>query len=422
MTGALNFGGDIGEQTDSKQLCIVDSGFVLDSPSMKHLIYSVPALEREGWQITVIAERIEPNLNVKFCPLRLTSRIPLLRSIEFSRLVERSVRDFRAAHPTGIIFGTLGLPFGADITAVHFLHHVWLREAKRISGMNPRERVGLWYSRMQRWRIAKAFKSELTSLWLPVSEAIADELRKVVIHPDRVHVLPNSYDESRFNPNNRDRLRVRKRVELNFGPKDFVFVFLSQGHYRRKGFWVAVEALDRLRRRTERRSFSIRLLVVGGVPRTLARLKKALSQKIPTWPDWISFTGMINRPEEALAAADAFLFPSFFEAFCLAEIEAAAIGLPLLLTKHHGSEMILEPGRNGLIVDAEPSILSRQIGDFLVGYSELGTIDPLSLRPGNFRFSIGRALTKAGYGAALLEILEGAYRAKLSRSLSRSDG
>jgi len=32
------------------------------------------------------------------------------------------------------------------------------------------------------------------------------------------------------------------------------------------------------------------------------------------------------------------------------EIEAAAMGLPLLLTPHHGSEMILKDGVNGLVL------------------------------------------------------------------------
>jgi glycosyltransferase involved in cell wall biosynthesis len=409
------------KQRDQKQLCIVDPGFVLESPSMKHLIYSVPALVREGWQITVMAERVEQHLQVEFLPLRTNIRSPALKMLQFSALVEKRVRDFRIANPDAVIFGTPGLPFATDIAAVHFLNHVWLREAKKIPAMSLRERVGLFYSRMQGWRTAKAFNSNLTFLWLPVSEAIADELRKVIAHPERVRVLPNSYDELRFNRDNRDRFRTLKRAELKFDSKKFVFVFLSQGHHRRKGFWVAVEALDQLRRTRRRLPYQVCLLVIGGVPATLARLKKVLSQQVPDWSDWIRFTGMVDRPEESLAAADAFLFPSFFEAFCLAEIEAAAIGLPLLLTKHHGSEMILEHGRNGLEISAKPSLLLQQIDDFLSGSSALGPIDPVSLRPRNFSFSIGRALTKAQYSASLLEFVDQVHEAKASASRSRNN-
>ena len=46
-------------------------------------------------------------------------------------------------------------------------------------------------------------------------------------------------------------------------------------------------------------------------------------------------------------ACEALFFPSYFEAFSLVEIEASRLGLPLYLTPHHGSEMILKEGVNG---------------------------------------------------------------------------
>jgi glycosyltransferase involved in cell wall biosynthesis len=264
---------------------------------------------------------------------------------------------------------------------------------------------------MSAHRAAKDFSSNRSAIWLPVSESIATELQEVVARPDRVYVLPNSYDESRFNLATADRLRSHKRAELNFGTKDFVFAFLSQGHHRRKGFWVAVEAMVRLRKKKP--PYDPHFLVIGGLPATLNRLKFNLSHQVADWRDWIHFIGMVERPEESLAAADAFLFPSYFEAFCLAEIEAAAMGLPLLLTPHYGAEMILEHGRNGLTVPWQPPDLSNQLLAFLNGASPLGPIDPVNLRPRNLQPGVGRALSRSQYSAALLGFLETAYEERV---------
>ena len=379
---------------------------------MKHLVYSVPALIGAGWRITVIAERIQQGLPVQFLQLRPRSGIPWVRTLEFLARMEASVREFRSQNPEAVILGTAGLPPNAEVSAVHFLLHVWLREARKIPAMSLRERAALLFSRIDERRFTRHFASDETTLWLPVSESIADELRKIVAHPERICVLPNSYDESRFKPDTRDRFRKQKRMELNFDAKDFVFVFLSQGHHRRKGFWVAVEALAQLRREKHQLPHHPRLLVIGGIPKTLARLKRELSRKIPDWSAWIRFTGMVDRPEESLAAADAFLFPSFFEAFCLAEIEAAAMGLPLLLTKHHGSEMILQDGRNGLAISFNQALLVDQLRDFLSGSSALGSIDPETLAPANFHPSVGRALTRQQYSDRLLVLLDRVRQAK----------
>jgi glycosyltransferase involved in cell wall biosynthesis len=92
----------------------------------------------------------------------------------------------------------------------------------------------------------------------------------------------------------------------------------------------------------------VRLLVIGGTAKTLARLKTELATRFPEYTRWILFVGTTSEVEKSLAAADAFLFPSYFEAFSLAEIEAAAMGLPLFVTRHPGTEMIVREGKNGV--------------------------------------------------------------------------
>jgi glycosyltransferase involved in cell wall biosynthesis len=103
---------------------------------------------------------------------------------------------------------------------------------------------------------------------------------------------------------------------------------------------------------------------------------------------------MQKEVEKYYAASDAFLFPSYFEAFCLAEIEAAACGLPLLLTPHHGSEMILRDGVNGVRLSFDPKVMGAQVADFLA--KGLPDFDP----------GTARGLTKGEYASQLLGVYE----------------
>jgi glycosyltransferase involved in cell wall biosynthesis len=403
-----------------KELCIVDPNFTLESPTMKHLVYAIPALSRAGWTITALAKQIQADTNVEFFPLELRCQNPLLQIIELPLVAKQTVRRFKRLHPRALVFGTPGVPPGADVSAIHFLDRVWLQEARKLERKSLRERAALLISQFHDWEVKRDFNSGRTQLWLPVSDSIANEVRKIVAQPDRVRVLPNSYDETRFAPKTVQRWRRVRRAEFQYKATDFVFTFLSQGHHRRKGFWLAALALARLRREVKSLSFTPHFLVIGGGPATLERLQKALRKDIPDWSDWIRFVGMVERPEESLAAADAFLFPSYFEAFCLAEIEAAALELPLLLTPHFGSEMILQDGRNGLRISFDYQELAQQLENFLAGATPLGAIDPNSLRPTNFVPSVGKALTRDEYSQRLLQLLEEVWVAKQVRPVNKT--
>src|SRR5207245_2255359 len=49
------------------------------------------------------------------------------------------------------------------------------------------------------------------------------------------------------------------------------------------------------------------------------------------------------------------------------EVEAAACGLPLFLTRHHGSEMILEDRINGRWLDFDAAAIATVLDSFISG-------------------------------------------------------
>jgi hypothetical protein len=91
---------------------------------MKHLVYAVPALSRAGWHITVLSTWIQADTDVEFFPLKLRCQNPLLQIIELPLVVKYTVGGFKTLHPETLVSGIPGIPLGADVSAIRFLHHL----------------------------------------------------------------------------------------------------------------------------------------------------------------------------------------------------------------------------------------------------------------------------------------------------------
>jgi glycosyltransferase involved in cell wall biosynthesis len=364
---------------------------------MRHLLHALSRLRAEGWEVKAWCLRSDaPRDEVAHTFLPSPRWLGPFELLYFTIVVNlyglwRWI--CRKPRPATIIHATCGTYLGANLTSVHFLNCVWARTQLRIgfSGWRdiaryPLVLLSVCAERLQWW-------SPALRVALAVSDSVAAEVRLRVRPTVKVETLPNSYDETRFNPNVRARYRDAIRTALGYNANDQVFCFVSTGHYRRKGFWLAVEALA-LVQRTDAGKHA-KLLVVGGSDSAVSALQRKAAANFPGSEDWISFVGMQKEVEKYYAASDAFIFPSYFEAFCLAEIEAAACGLPLLITPHHGSEMILRDGVNGRLLSFDPKLMSGEIGEFL----QKGV-------PG-FQPGAGRGLTRAEYTAALCRTYAG---------------
>ena len=331
---------------------------------MKGIVRSLSALKAQGWNIEVWCWHCDEGL-----PLDHIEKLPRFGKMHtldgyafalWARL--RSWWRFTVRHQPrpDVIYSVAWYLPQCDVAHVHFSPWDWEQRQRMLGVRSLRDAFErttnflslLWAGRFLRKTTAK--------LVLSVSDSVADDLRRV--NPDlNVHVLPNCYDPQRFHAGVRQSWRVPTRGRLGFAPEDIVFVFVSAGHYRRKGFFLAVEAIARLRQH----SHAARFLVVGGTGSRLDALQEELDARHPDWREFITFTGMVPDVERYFAASDAFLFPSFSEAFALVEVEAAACGLPLFLTRHHGSEMILEDGVNGRYVDFDAGRIAEVLAEFI---------------------------------------------------------
>lgn len=80
----------------------------------------------------------------------------------------------------------------------------------------------------------------------------------------------------------------------------------------------------------------------------------------------IKFMGWQEDIRPFLAAADAFVFPSYREGFPNVILQAGAMGLPCIVTNINGCNEIIENGKNGIIIPPHDSeYLYRTMCGFL---------------------------------------------------------
>ncbi len=193
-------------------------------------------------------------------------------------------------------------------------------------------------------------------LFLPVSRGVEAELRDhYVIGDAPVRIVPNAADTSIFHPVD-PASREKWRSAAGFAQHDIVAIF-SGGEWARKGLDLAIRALSHSLP-------SLKLFIAGDDPDRERFRTLALSSGVA---DRVVFGGFRSDIPLALASSDIFLFPSHYEAFSLAVIEAAACGLPILASSINGTEDFIQPGITGDFVDHDPrhiaSLLNQWASD-----------------------------------------------------------
>jgi glycosyltransferase involved in cell wall biosynthesis len=169
------------------------------------------------------------------------------------------------------------------------------------------------------------------------------------IPEDKIRIIHNYADLSRFNESKRYREEVRRT--LNLSENHLVGVIVALGDWQRKGLDILIDAVA-IKKITE-----IKILVIGGGP--IEQYQKLCSAKGVT--DNFLFLGYQTRLEKFYGAADFFIFPTAFEAFPLVLLEASASGLPILASKVDGVKEIVEEGFNGLLFQRNREAIAEKL-------------------------------------------------------------
>jgi UDP-glucose:(heptosyl)LPS alpha-1,3-glucosyltransferase len=168
----------------------------------------------------------------------------------------------------------------------------------------------------------------------------AEMMEYYQVPEQRVVVIHNGVDHTRFHPARRQVEGRRIRAELGIPSNAQVVLFVGTG-FKRKG-------LDRLLALWRRPEFAgIYLVVVGGDAKLNDYAKRGTDRTV-------LFVGPQPAVEAYYAAADLFVLPSTQEAFGNAVLEALASGLPVVTVPEVGAtEKIEGELREGMLLNRD---------------------------------------------------------------------
>lgn len=250
----------------------------------------------------------------------------------------------------------------------------FLEEAAKWEKISPARRLTRWLYLEATTRAERRLYERKPAPWfLPVSRGVLSELQRFYAIGDApVRIIPNAADIELFRPMVPEEKRAWRRREG--WPEEETLAIFSGGEWKRKGLDWAIRALGE----SKHRDWS---LVVAGQDAAAPDFQ-ALARSCGVEAR-VRFIGFRRDIPQCLAAADFLLFPSHYEAFSLATIEAAACGLPVLAPPINGTEELIKPGQTGVWLEHEAGQIAR-------------VVDGLLERPGCLREmgQAGRALVE----------------------------
>ncbi len=312
------------------------------------LTHLINACLRRGLRVTVIAYACEltPHPSLRVIRVPGPAR-PFVLGYPWFMLVG-GLLTWR--HRRGVLHATGAIvPNRVDVATVHFCHNArpfsdarqsrptfWHALNARIGALLARAGENLCYGpRRTRHLIA-------------ISAGGAREARRFFpALADALTVIPHGVDRETFRPDPTIRAEVRAR--LSKGEGELLALFVG-GDWGRKGLRHAIDALPL--------APGWRLVVAGSGDRMNMQ---AYAYEIGVG-DRVTFLGVVQRPASLFAAADCFVLPTAYETFSLVTHEAAAAGLPLLVTRVNGVEELIEPGINGWFVEPRGDDIAASMG------------------------------------------------------------
>jgi glycosyltransferase involved in cell wall biosynthesis len=181
-------------------------------------------------------------------------------------------------------------------------------------------------------------------------------LRRLRVPDQRIAVLGNGIDLGRFSPpSSADRLAARAEIGL---ADDEVAVGVVGRLVWEKGLREVMAMAAELRRSRP----GARVLVAGGVePDKGDGLVEADLERVSA-ESGVVFLGERRPIERLYDALDVYVLASYREGFPRSAMEAAAQGLPLVVTDIRGCRQVVDPERNGLLVPvADPTSLTSAV-------------------------------------------------------------
>jgi glycosyltransferase involved in cell wall biosynthesis len=166
-------------------------------------------------------------------------------------------------------------------------------------------------------------------------------IERLAIAPDKVHIIPNWIDASRFNLIDREAARAMFQVRSSLAAACIGQITPAKGQ---EEFVRAAGRIARMRTDTD-------FLIVGEESEgghTFTDQLRDLSRQLGI-DDRVSFKGYVSHLPELLAAVDVVVVPSWDEGFSLVTIEALAARRAVLAADTGGIRDIIKDNSTGML-------------------------------------------------------------------------
>ena len=275
-------------------------------------------------------------------------RLPQAGSrVAFAQAASSAIRDLKldVVHDMGLgldfdIFQPHGGSYAAWLGRRLDMYPAWIRGIKRsIDAWLPRQRDFAQHGQMQTAALARG-----QSQVIAISNMVAESFTRLQgVRPDRIEVIYNGVDCSRYSPAHRAQLRAVARRKLGLADET-VLLLLAAHNFRLKG----VPELLATARRLLANGRPVHVAIAGG--KRLAKWRHFANRL--GLAGRVSFLGTVADMIPLYAAADAYVHPTYYDPCSLVLLEAAASGLPIITTRRfNGAAELFREGEEILTIN-----------------------------------------------------------------------
>ena len=202
-----------------------------------------------------------------------------------------------------------------------------------------------------------------------ISSEIASEWTVSGIPPEKVHLIPNSVDTSRFMPvESSQKDLLRKKLNL---PQNATIAIYTGRLVSYKGLPLLLKVWAEIRHKHE----NILLILAGTGGLDIHNCEDVLREyvKVNGIGNQVVFTGAVQNVPEYLQASDLFVFPTENDAFPSSIVEAMACGLPVVSTPVGAIKTIITNGKTGLLIQPGNAEQLYQALDIILSNDEMAS-------------------------------------------------
>lgn len=237
-------------------------------------------------------------------------------------------RNFDIVHAQGLC----GLRH--NVATAHMCQPAWYSALERMQGRLT------WRQQLHHWLLTPlerlALSRTVTKRVIAISDRIRTDLADYFGRRDGVRLVYHGVDLETFHPRNRGLYRAEICASLKLPPTACIALFVG---YLPKGAAAAIRAVAR--------TPGVHLLLISSANDSADR---AIAQAEDV-TDRVIFVPYSAAIERYFAAADVFVFPTFFDAFGMVISEAMASGLPVITSRSAGAAELITHGHDGWLTD-----------------------------------------------------------------------